>query len=107
MSLAELDESIIKRLPRYPLLPATLLDRLAVDVRHKGKRLLPLMLIDALKKSLLATVTVASLAVIVEAINEAAASFYRKYGFQEFKSNNSRLYLPMQSIAKLDLNIDT
>ncbi len=101
VEITELDNSLVKRLPRYPLLPATLLGRLAVDRNYRGRRLGELMLIDALKKSLVATEKVASLAVIVEAIDEKAVSFYRKYGFRSFSGNTMKLYMTMQSIKEL------
>ncbi|NEQ98877.1 MAG: GNAT family N-acetyltransferase [Cyanothece sp. SIO2G6] len=98
VDIAALDETFAKRLPRYPLLPATLLGRLAVDNRHKGKRFGELMLMDALKKSLDASKQVASLAVIAEALDKQALRFYEKYGFQPFKQNPMKLYLPLKSI---------
>ncbi|MFB2898009.1 GNAT family N-acetyltransferase [Aerosakkonemataceae cyanobacterium BLCC-F50] len=101
IALAELSESFAKNLPRYPLLPATLLGRLAVDRTQQSKHLGELVLIDALKKALLATAQVASLAVIAEAINERATNFYQKYGFQPFKQEPMKLYLPMKSVEKL------
>jgi predicted GNAT family N-acyltransferase len=79
-----LEESFAKRLPRYPLLPATLLGRLAVDNDQKGKQLGELLLIDALKKSLDIAIQVASLAVVAKALDESALSFYTKYGFKPF-----------------------
>jgi predicted esterase len=36
--LTDLPASILKRLPRYPTVPATLMGRLATDSRHRGKR---------------------------------------------------------------------
>jgi predicted GNAT family N-acyltransferase len=92
---------IAKGIPRYPLLPATLLGRLAVDRLCQGQGIGKIILIDALKRSLNVTSQVASLAVIVEAIDENAASFYQKYGFQQFKRHPSKLYLPMKSIEQL------
>jgi len=106
VEITELDNSLAKRLPRYPLFPATLLGRLAVDRHYRGQHLGELMLIDALKKALAATRTVASLAIISEAIDETAANFYRKYGFQEFKQNPRKLYLPMKSIRELCQNFN-
>lgn len=76
VDITVLDEAFAKRLPRYPLLPATLLGRLGVDNSQKGKRLGELMLVDALKKSLDVAMQVASVAVIAEALDEEAASFY-------------------------------
>jgi predicted GNAT family N-acyltransferase len=101
IDIAALDEPFAKRLPRYPALPATLLGRLAVDNSQKGKRFGELLLIDSLKKSLDASIQVASLAVIAEALDESALSFYLKYGFQPFKQEPMKLYLPMKSVEML------
>jgi ribosomal protein S18 acetylase RimI-like enzyme len=56
--------------------------------------------LDALKRSLEATGQVASVAVVVEAIDENAVRFYQKYGFRQFKEHPFKLYLPMKSIAE-------
>jgi predicted GNAT family N-acyltransferase len=107
IELVNLNESFAKQLPRYPLLPATLLGRLAVDSTYQGQHFGELMLIYALKKALLATAQIASLAVITEALDSRAANFYQKYGFQKFKQNPMKLYLPMKSVEELyqSLNI--
>ncbi len=101
LEATELKPSLAKKLTRYPLLPATILGRLAVDKNHRGKNLGKLMLIDALKRALQASEQIASLAVVVEAIDDNAVSFYRKYGFTSFDSNPNRLYLSMGKIAKI------
>lgn len=101
INIAVLDQSFAKRLPRYPLLPATLLGRLAVDNGQKGKRLGELLLIDALQKALTTSTQVASVAVIAEAIDEKACQFYIKYGFQPFRQDPKKLYLPMKSVEEL------
>ncbi|HEY9597524.1 MAG TPA: GNAT family N-acetyltransferase [Cyanophyceae cyanobacterium] len=106
VDISVLDETLAKRLPRYPLLPATLLGRLAVDNSHKGKRFGELMLIDALKNSLEATTQVASIAVIAEALDEQAVSFYKKYGFGQFRQEPRKLYLPMKLIEELWQNLE-
>ncbi len=104
VDITVLDQTFAKHLPRYPLLPATLLGRLAVDTKQKGKRLGELMLVDALKKSLNVSIQVASIAVIAEALDEEALNFYIKYGFQQFQQNPMKLYLPMKSIEELCKN---
>jgi predicted GNAT family N-acyltransferase len=86
-------------------LSATLLGRLAVDNNQKGKRFGELLLIDALRRSLDASMQIASLAVIAEALDENALSFYIKYGFQPFQQNPMKLYLPMKSVEELYQNI--
>jgi len=106
VDITALDEAFAKRLPRYPQLPATLLGRLAVDDQQKGKRFGELMLIDALKKALNVSAQVASLAVIVEALDEVALNFYLKYGFQQFRQHSLKLYLPMKSVQELCQTLD-
>jgi predicted GNAT family N-acyltransferase len=106
VNVTALAEDVSKRLPRYPILPATLLGRLAVDNNQKGNGLGELLLIDALKKSLDTATQVASLAVIAEALNEKALSFYTKYGFRQFNQEPMKLYLPMQSVAELCQNLE-
>lgn len=100
VDVSNLNEDFAKTVPRYPLLPATLLGRLAVSQSHQGKGIGELVLIDALKRILDATSQVASLAVVVEAIDENAVRFYQKYGFEQFKQYSTKLYLPTKLIAE-------
>jgi hypothetical protein len=44
---------------------------------------------------------VASLAVIAEALDDIVLSFYMKYGFQQFRQEPMKLYLPMKLIEAL------
>ncbi|MBD2501239.1 hypothetical protein [Anabaena azotica] len=64
------------------------------------------MLIDALKKALNVSTQVASLAVIVEALDEVALNFYLKYSFQQFRQDSLKLYLPMKSVQELCQTLD-
>lgn len=100
IDITNLDETFAKGLPRYPLLPAILLGRLAVDSSRQGQ-VGGVILIDALKRTLSTTKQVASVAVIVEAINEKAVNFYQKYGFKQFKEHPFKLYLPVKAIEEL------
>jgi ribosomal protein S18 acetylase RimI-like enzyme len=45
--------------------------------------------------------TAASLAVVVDALNDRAAAFYRRYGFLPFADDAHRLYLPMATVMTL------
>jgi hypothetical protein len=80
---------------------AELLGRMAVTEKCKGTGLGALTLMNALDKSLVASRDVASWAVYVEAIDNDAAAFYRKYGFIELPDDRLRLFLPMKTIAKV------
>jgi len=99
--LAELPSDVARRLPRYPLVPTTLLGRLAVDQRCRGQGLGEFLLMDALFRSSVHAQEVASYAVVVSVKNEAARSFYQKYGFQALIGDENRLFLPMSTISGL------
>lgn len=91
-------DDVAKKLPKYPLVPATLLGRLAIDARLRGKGIGEHLLIDALRRALAASREVASVAVIVDAKDEGAVAFYGHYEFISFADEPSRLFLPMALI---------
>jgi len=53
---------------------------------------------DALHRALVASREVASLAVIVDAKDDSAVAFYRRYEFIPFADQANRLFLPMGTI---------
>jgi len=97
----ELPPELMKRLPRYGQLPVTLLGRLAVDCRARGLGVGEFLLVDALRRSLEAAQQIAAMAVVVDAKDERAESFYRDFDFPPFQRTPLRLFLPMAQIAKL------
>jgi len=99
--LTDLPDETARKLPKYPNVPATLLGRLAIDSRYQGRGYGELLIIDALRRALQATTEVASYAVVVDAINERARSFYENYEFCAFPDRKLRLFLPMKTIADL------
>jgi GNAT superfamily N-acetyltransferase len=98
IDIADLDEPVAKGLPRYPLLPATLIGRLAIDVSCQGKGYGGLLLADAMKRALAASKQVASVAVVVDAIDKSAVDFYLKHGFTVFPRAPLKLYISMEFI---------
>jgi len=99
--LNDLPEKTAKKLPRYPDLPATLLGRLAVDMHHKGRGHGEVLLVDALRRAFQAATDVASYAVVVDPKDDQACLFYEHYGFITFSDHALRMFLPMQTIARL------
>lgn len=97
----ELPDEISKRLPRYPTLPVTLIGRLVVDGGRQGRGIGEFLLLDALRRSWENTRTVGSVAVLVDAIDEKACCFYRRYDFIPFRNVKNRLFLPMASINEV------
>ena len=92
-----------KRFPRYPAVPTTLLGRLARSLEFRGQEVGEFLLLDALSRALQNSEQVGSYAVVVDAIDRAAISFYSKFGFLPTEDRPDRLYLPMASIRRLDL----
>ncbi|MBE9168388.1 GNAT family N-acetyltransferase [Pleurocapsales cyanobacterium LEGE 06147] len=100
ISIGELPNSIAKKLPKYPLIGVTLIGRLAVDINYKGYGWGKLLLMDALYKSFEASKQVGSFAVIVDAIDERAVSFYQRFEFQPFPDQPYKLFRTMKNIAQ-------
>ena len=92
---------VAKRLPKYPVVPATLLGRLAVSTAFRGQGLGATLLMDALYRSLRHSRQMASAGVIVDAKDAAALAFYKKYGFLELPRVERRLFLPLGTVEQM------
>jgi GNAT superfamily N-acetyltransferase len=89
-----------KHIPRYPLVSATLVGRLAVSEARQGEGLGAMLLADAVRRAYASADTVGSSIVVVDAINERAAAFYEGNGFVRLP-DSFRLVLPMRTIQRL------
>lgn len=101
VSMAEIEFDTLpviykNRLPRYPI-PAMRIGRLAVDKKSQGQNLGEELLIHALKNAVNISSSVGLFAVIVDAKNENAVKFYKRYGFILFGKQSS-LFLPIKTI---------
>ena len=101
VQLANVPEHLAKKLPKYPMVPATLIGRLAVSTAFRGQRHGETLLMDALNRILSHSKELASAGAIVDAIDDAAVAFYKKYGFLELPNVPRRLFLPMGTIETL------
>ena len=97
----DLPPEISKRLPRYDAFPAILVGRLAVDQRRHGQRFGGALLLRALRECYQASQRIAAMAVLVDAKDNRAATFYEHFTFRHFEGNDLRLYMPMTEIAAL------
>jgi GNAT superfamily N-acetyltransferase len=82
-------------------IPAVLLAKLALDTSLHSRGLGADLLVDALTRCVQAGQLVASRYVVVDAINDNAAAFYRRYGFTEVPSTGAptRLLRRLKDIA--------
>ena len=100
LAISDLPREYAKRLPRYDLIPAALIGRLARDERVREEGVGDLLLADAVRRAIGASRSLAVFAIVVEARNEEAAAFYRDFGFAPFPSRPLRLFMPMSEAAE-------
>lgn len=94
--LEDLDEAARKKLPRYPVVPAVRLGRLAIDRRFQGRGLGSALIADAAMRTMRAEIAAAFL--VVEAKDETAAAFYRHNGFAPDPIEPLRLYASLAAL---------
>jgi GNAT superfamily N-acetyltransferase len=88
-----------KLIPRYPMVSATLIGRLAVRKELQGQGVGTILLARALAKAYENAAVVGSSMVVVDAIDENAARFYCSHGFIPLPES-MRLILPMPTIEQ-------
>ena len=89
----ELPPDLAKKLPRK--IPGIRLGRLAVDRAVQGQGLGELLLVDAMERAKRVFEHIGVHALFVDAKDERAAAFYRKYGFRPLPADALRLALPL------------
>jgi GNAT superfamily N-acetyltransferase len=100
LDATDLPQILRRRLPRYPV-PVVLLGRLAVAEPHHGQGLGSILLADALQRIVQASQVMAINAVVVDALNDRAARFYRQFVFIPLPSQPLKQFLPMDSVSSL------
>ena len=93
LPLGELPPDQARKLPRYPLVPAGLIGRLAVATACQGRRIGGALIMDAVLRA--ARSDPAIFAIIVDAKDEPAAKFYAHLGFQRLSSRTGTLFIPI------------
>jgi hypothetical protein len=99
IELSSLPAELIKRLPRYPEVPAILIGRLARDLAFPG--IGSLLLADAVKRCVRVAREIAASVIVVDSKGDAATGFYKKFGFLSLPKLTDRMFLPMQTAEKL------
>jgi ribosomal protein S18 acetylase RimI-like enzyme len=96
----DLPPDMARKLPRYPV-PIALLGRLAVDQAFQGRGLGSILLSDACQKVMRASRVLAVAALLVDAKDDPAAAFYRRFGFSPLPGRPDRLLIPVSVLRKL------
>jgi GNAT superfamily N-acetyltransferase len=97
IELSQLPERSARMLPKHPI-PAALIGRLAVSKTAQGQGIGRMLLVDAIKRTLAVSDQIAIHAMVVDAINDKARSFYERFGFAPLCNDRPRLFLPLKSI---------
>ena len=78
-------------------IPVILLGQLAVDTDYQDRRLGSDLLVDAVRRALAASDLIGARAIIVQAIDERAKSFYERFGFRPFSEREPLMLLLRKS----------
>ena len=89
--------SLVRGMPRYPI-AAVILARLAIAEEEQGKGLGARLLADALRTAVFAGEAAAARLIVVDALDDSAAGFYRRHGFVEPIGTPLRLYRRMKDV---------
>ena len=100
ISSIDLPEKLLRKLPKHPHQPATLLGRLAVDRRNQKLGIGEILLLDALRRSYILSEQIRSIAVVVDALNQNVSEFYQQYGFIPLP-DQPKLFMPIKTIRQL------
>jgi ribosomal protein S18 acetylase RimI-like enzyme len=99
IDIQDLPPSLAAKLPQHGVLGATLIGRLAVDRRFQrqgvGSRLVAHAVTLALHEN-----PAASIAVVVDAIDDAAVAFYKALGFIPLPEPGRRMFLLKESLRR-------
>lgn len=98
--LTNLPKALAKKAPRYKVIPAALLGRLAVDKTIQGNGWGSVLIYAAMKKVVANSDTLAVHAMVVDPLNERAAKFYNDIGFKAM-DGIKQMIIPMSEIRKL------
>lgn len=104
VSCSEVPTTLAKKLPSYPV-PVALVDRLAVDKDFQGKGLGSILLADACQKVVQASAVLAVAAIVVDAKDDSAKTFYQHFGFIPFPGQPKRLLLPATAFTQVNIRL--
>lgn len=85
---------------KYPV-PCVLLARLACCKSVQGQGLGGVLLAHALRSCIRVSDEIGIQFVVVHAIDESAAQFYERYGFERFADHPNHLLIPLKTVRKL------
>ena len=98
VALDALPEGMAKGLPRYPVVPAMLIGRLAVATEYHRKGLGSALIADAIIRT--DRLGIGVFALLVDAKDDRAKAFYERNGFVALPREMRQLCLPMETALR-------
>ena len=96
VNLEDVPPALRKKLPKYAEVPAIRLGRLAVDITAQGQGIGAQLLADAAIRSVLNVS--AWVFMTVDAKDNKACAFYKKFGFESLLDDERHLYISRQDL---------
>jgi GNAT superfamily N-acetyltransferase len=96
--LDALPPGLTKGLPRYPVVPAVLIGRLAVAVEQQGRGLGSALIADAVVRT--DGIGIGAFALVVDAKDHRSTAFYTALGFVPLESEARQLCLPVETALR-------
>lgn len=106
VAFEHMPSSLRQGFPKYPI-PVARIGELAVDHSQRGKGLGSDLLLDAIARIARASKQVAVWAIIVDPIDQQAATFYLHHGFQSLPDSDALMLTMKDASAWLDPNART
>jgi GNAT superfamily N-acetyltransferase len=100
LAQGDVPDAARKHLPRYPLVSAVLVGRLAISQSRQGEGLGSILLADIVRRTHASAATIGASMLLVDALSERAAAFYEQHGFIRLPES-LRLVLPMSTIMRM------
>ncbi|WP_231934366.1 GNAT family N-acetyltransferase [Geobacter sp. DSM 9736] len=95
----KLPARFVRKYPKHPL-PALRLARLAVSQQYKGKGYGGLLLAEAVHRTVLVAEQTGLIGLFVDAKDQNASDFYKKFGFVPIPDSQLQLFLPFATMLK-------
>jgi ribosomal protein S18 acetylase RimI-like enzyme len=98
----KLPSEIAKKYPSQ--VPGVKLARLAVDRHWQCQGIGEILMVEAMQRALLVADTAGGIGLFVDAKDEAARSYYARYGFITLEDNPLEMFLPLSLLRTLDIS---
>lgn len=87
---------------KYPqIIAGVKLARLAVDIAHQKQGIGTILLVEAMRKSLVIAENAGVIGLFVDAKDASAKQYYCQYGFETMQDNQLELFLPFKLVKQM------